>query len=400
MRYAAQVTDVAEAVQAELQAARVLRTSLHDAGRARELVQGAQERARPASRTPHRGVAYVALFDLEREAGDSTAAAEAARRALATSSLTGPPAAALHEFLGQLAHSQGDLKAAQTGLEAALKQQPGRVPATRTLVEILAPTGAHSRIDALISEALKLAQQAQDDEDTGELDARLHAELLRRQGATLSALGRGRDAYTALLAAEDLLPGDLGQQIELGEQAFALGEHAIAAQYLGGLLSYAGDVSVLPSPLSVARLVDALDHAASAERALSQDAQARTLWRAALRLLPDHASASEHYLDLLLAEGHREDASEAQALLSRVEPNAPSPPAIRSRRCRAYLAAAEAGSQHPGDAAGAHALLLLAYAQAPASKPRPPGSEERAASAAPAPSCPCPLSRLMPGQSS
>ncbi len=376
LRYAAQVTDVAEAVRAELQAARVLRTSLHDAGRARELVKGAQERAAASQSTTAQGVAYVALFDLEREAGDSAATAEAARRALATSSLTGPPAAALHEFLGQLAHSQGDLKAAQTQLEAALKQQPGRVPATRTLVDILAPTGAHSRIDTLISEALKLAQQAEDDEDTGELDARIHAELLRRQGAALSALGRGRDAYTALLAAEDLLPGDLGQQIELGEQAFALGEHAIAAQYLGGLLSYAGDVSVLPSPLSVARLVDVLDHAASAERALSQDAQARTLWQAALRLLPDHASASEHYLDLLLAEGHREDASEAQALLSRRAERAiaaGNPVAA----VRAYLSAAELARSTLGDAAGAHALLLLAYAQAPGiKKPRPPGSEE------------------------
>lgn len=377
LRYAAQVTDVAEAVQAELQAASVLRKHLQDATQARTLVKGAQGRAQASGSKVAQGATYLALFDLEREAGETAAALDAAKQALATGSLAGPQAAELHEFLGLQAHSGGDLTTAQAQFEAALKQHPGRLQATRSLVEILQPMGAHSRIDALIRDALRRAEQVPAGQDSApDLDARLHADLLRRQAAALHALGRLRDSYDALHAAEEMLPGDLAQQIELGEQAFALSDHGVAAQYLGGLLSYAGDPSVLPSPLTLTRLVEILDHAASSERALHQNGQARTLWQAALRLLPEHAPSAEHYLDLLLAEGDSADASEAQTLL-----------AGRAQRAlaagdpvaavRAYLGAADLARDKLGDAAAAHALLLQAYTHAPGIKrPRPAGAEE------------------------
>lgn len=372
LRVAKVEATVEDAVRAELQAASVLLNALRDSARARQLVSGALQRAQASRSQAALGAAHWNLFELEREAGELQAASEAAKQALAAAAIPVAQAAELHEFLGLQAHERGDLTAAQRHLEAALQLAPGRLLATRALVEILQATQAHARIDELIREALKTASDASDED----LDARLHAELLRRQGSALQALGRLREGYAALHAAEELLPGELPQQIQLGEAAFALGEHPVAAQYLGGLLAYAGDPSLLPAQLSRQQLVDGLDHAAVAERAMQCNEQARVLWQAALRVQPDHAASAEHYLDLLLEHGDAADSSEAQALLAgRAERALAAGDAVAA--VRAYLRAADLARDKTGDAAAAHALLLRAYGIAPGiKKPRPEGMEE------------------------
>jgi len=363
---------IEDAVRAELQAASVLLNALRDSTRARQLVAGALQRAQASRSAAAVAAAHWNLFELERDAGEMHAASEAAKQALAAGTVGVTQAAELHEFLGLQAQERGDTKTAQQHLEAALGLSAGRLQATRALTDILQSTQAHARIDELVREALKAASENADEA----LDARLHAELLRKQGSALQALGRLREGYDALHAAEDLLPGDLPQQIQLGEAAFALREYPIAAQYLGGLLAYAGDASLLPSSLTRQQLSDGLDHAAVAERALQCNEQARQLWQAALRVQPDHAASAEHYLDLLLEQGDAADSSEAQALLiGRAERAAVAGDGVGA--VRAYLRAADLAREISGDTAAAHALLMRAYAIAPGIKrPRPEGAEE------------------------
>jgi tetratricopeptide (TPR) repeat protein len=72
---------------------------------------------------------------------------------------------------------------------------------------------------------------------------------------------------------------------------------------LAPLSSLTADPDALPEPLTPARLADVLDQAGQAAQALGKLDEARTLWQAVLTVAGDHAAATNHYLDLLLAGG-------------------------------------------------------------------------------------------------
>lgn len=352
-RLAAQETDPERAVRARLQAAEVTQRALADLPAARELLTEALQAAEGLGAGLNAEV-LAAFFELERQSGASEAAAELARRAVATQAVPAAQAAGLHDFLGQLAASSGQLEEAQAHFEAALAACPGLLSPTRALIDLLQPSGEYERIDQLIEQAL--AEHAH-------LEPGERAELLRRQAEARQAQGRAREAYQALLAAEELAPGDIAQQVWLGDSAYELGEYGEAAHRLGSLLAYASHPEELPAPLTPLRLADALDRAAEAERTLARPAQARQLWQAALRLQPEHGAASDHYLQLLLDEGQPEDASEAMNLLSGRAERALAAGHVADA-VQAYLQGAQL-AQRLGQAEKAHSLLLSAYAQIP-----------------------------------
>jgi tetratricopeptide (TPR) repeat protein len=349
--------DPPRAVRAKLQAAALLKRALNDTDGARALLTRALSRLDAQKAPAAEAEVLVALFDLEREAGtgSSDASADYARRALATQAVPPEYAAELHDYLGQRALSTGQREEARQQFEAALSKKPGLLYPTRALVDLLQPTGDYARIDQLIAQAL----------GTGEkLSTTERAELLRRQAETRQAAGQARSAFASLLAAEELSPGDVAQQVWLGDSAYELGEYAEAAHFLGGLLVYVAHPDALPTPLTGERLADALDRGAEAERTLAHPVKARALWQAALRLQPEHAAAADHYLELLLEEGQADDAGTALALLGGRAERAIAAGDVAGA-VQAYTRGAELALTRLGDAKRAHGLLISAYAQIP-----------------------------------
>ncbi len=345
-----------QAVNAELQAAAVLVDSLNDLAAARRLLLQALSRLDNADAATlfdlHADVLF-ALFLLEQKTDDKAAAAKYAQRALSTARLSASRVAQMHEYLGHLALGSSRRDVAQQHFEAALLAQPGMLGPTHALIDLWQPRGDYERIDALVEQALNAATA---------LGPTERAALLRRQAKIRQAAGQARNAYQSLLLAEELAPGDIAQQLWLGDSAYELGEHVEAAKYLGGLLRYAKDP--LPAPLTAARLADALDRAAEAERAIAHPGKARELLQVALRLHKGHAAAADHYLDLLLEEGQAVDAAEALALLEGRAQRALLAGNIAGG-VDAYTQGAQLALDRLSDPQRAHELLVTAYAQIP-----------------------------------
>jgi len=358
VRLAERESDPQAMVAAQLQAAAVMQRGLGDTTGARALLNEALSRLAEQSDAGTLGAqaeVLVALFHLERQAEDGEAAADYARRALDTQAVSLEHAAELHEHLGHLALHAQLHEAAQQHFEAAIAFRPGLLGATRALIDLLQPTGDYVRIDQLIAAALSAVQGLSPVEQ---------ADLLRRQAETRQAAGQPREAYQALLAAEALSPGDITQQVWLGDSAYELGEYVEAARYLGGLLVYAERPDALPPPLTPERLADALDRGAEAERMLTHTGKARALWQAALRLQPEHAGAADHYLELLLEEGQTADAAEALNLLGGRAERALAAGNVADA-VKTYTRGAQLSLTRLGDARRAHELLISAYTQLP-----------------------------------
>lgn len=375
-RLASHETELDEAVAALRQAAQLTQDALGDVEGARRLLLAALSRvetaAAAATQSPDEHAAVqralctvlLPLFDLAHKEGDTVGAMSYGRRAIETEAVPAGRAAELHNFLGQAALHTGSTFDAIHHFESALRSEPGQLEPTRALVTLLYPAGEFARIDLLITQALSAADGGEISLQDGE-----RAGLLRQQAEAREALGQAREAYNALWAAEQLQPGDLPQQLWLGDSAFALGEHEVAARALGGLAVYAGDPSALPEPLTPQTLAGALDHAAQSWLALADPVQARQLWQAALSVVPEHPGSADHYLELLLSSTDADDAGTAMELLT-----------VRAERAlqagdlatmlSEYQRASDLAASRLGDASKAHELLVAALAHIP--DPHPP----------------------------
>lgn len=375
-RLASQETELEEAVVALRQAAQITQDALGDVEGARRLLLTALSRVENAAAAANENAdAHAAaqralctvllpLFDLARKEGDSVGAMSYGRRAIETGAVPAGREAELHNFLGQAALATGSTFDAIHHFESALRSEPGQLEPTRALVELLYPAGEFARIDTLIAQVLTAA-----DDGESTLTDHERAGLLRRQAEAREALGLLREAYAALWAAEQLLPGDLAQQLWLGDSAFALGEYEVAARALGGLVSHAAEPSALPEPLTAETLASALDHAAQAWLALADPAQARQLWQAALAVVPEHAAAADHYLDLLLTSVDADDAAVAMDLLTGRAERALQAGDLATALSE-YQRASDLAASRLGDAAKAHELLTASLSHIP--EPTPP----------------------------
>lgn len=373
--------EVDEAVATLRQAAQVTADALGDAEEARRILLSAlsrAERAVAASRkaTPveaeraQRAMQEVLLplFDVAMKDGDQVAAQSYAQRALATAAVPAERAAKLHDCLGQAALQAGEIGQAIEHLTASLLAVPGQLDATRTLVELLQPRGEHERIDQLLGQMVMAADQG----EVALTDAD-RAAFLRQQADARLALGNSAGALAVLQQADALVPGDLEQVVTLGETAFGLGEHAVALRYLSGLAIHAGDAAEVPAPLTAERLAELLDHAARSAQALGESdgdpamrEQARGLWQAALRLVPEPpgatmAAAEESYLDLLLSGESEEEGNAASVLLARRAERAAQAGDLQTAVAE-YQRAAGLAASRLGDSGRAHELLGAATA--------------------------------------
>lgn len=351
-----------EAVAMLRQASEVTADALGDAEGARRLLLQALERAERAanaatspsdSEAAQRALQEILLplFDLATKDGDTVAAQAYARRALATAAVPAERAAKLHDCLGQAALQSGEVDAAIEHLSASLQAVPGQLDATRTLVELLQPRGQHERIDELLGHIVVAAE-------SGEiaLTESERAAFLRQQAEARLTLGNPAGALAALLQAEALRPGDLEQQITLGETAFGLGQHEVALRYLGEQLAHAGDPETLSEPLSAERLGELLDHAAQSAQALGSREQARSLWQAAIRLQPGRADIETHYLELLQSGDSTDDATEAGRIWAERAERAAQAGELQAA-VEGYQRAADLAATRLGDSSRAHELL-------------------------------------------
>ena len=320
VRMSSQQIDLVAAVGALRQAAQVALTAQDDVPAAKKLLGDALVRidaaptVTPAQKEQVRralGQVLVPLFDLARREGNTSFAQELAQRAIHEADLTGTHAADMQVHLGQEALSAGKSDDAIRFFDAALSASPGLLEPTLALLELLGPSGNHARIDDLIEAALKATS-------TGEsiLPDAERARLLRKQATARQELGRLDGTLDALKAAELIVPGTLNDQIWLGETAFSQGDFETAHSQLAKLVRFVAEKDALPAPLSVGQLADLLDHAGQSAAELHKAEEARSLWQAALQVVPDHSSVMNHYLELLLTAGQSQDAEQALSMLT------------------------------------------------------------------------------------
>ncbi len=299
--------DPARAIAALLQAANVQQERLNDPLAARALLEQILRRSTSDAEGPGR-LALSRLSDLTLCAGDLAAASDHARRELLTKPAS-ERAAELHTRLGRISQARGALDHAREHFAAALAASPGLLAPTRELVQLLWPEGDHCRIQGLLRATLVAAAQ----DPAQPLSPMERAALLRELAEASLKLGEQDAGYRALLEAETLHPGTPDQQLALGELAFDLLAHDVAARYLGGLLSLGP-----PDKGAEAGRDDALHRGAVASLAIGAHAQARALWEEALRFSPDHAAATDSYVELLLTGSPTpEDFLQAESLLLR-----------------------------------------------------------------------------------
>ncbi len=320
VRLSSQQTDLEAAVAALRQAAQVAMAAQEDIATAQKLLGDALLRVdaaptvTPAQKTLVRrvlGQVLVPLFELARRQGNSEEAQALAQRAIHEAELIGSRAAELQVHLGHRALAEGKTDDAVRFFEAALASSPGLLEPTLALLDLLGPSGAHARIDQLISATL--STEVSSESILPDIE---RARLLRRQASVRQELGKLDGALTALKEAERLAPGSLADKLWLGEAAFAQGDFETALEHLGPLLSLAADQEALPAPLSSERLANLLDQAGLAAQAVGKLDEARGLWQAALSVVPDHTSATNHYLDVLLLGGQSADAEHSLTMLT------------------------------------------------------------------------------------
>ncbi|MCS6914486.1 MAG: hypothetical protein RMK29_13250 [Myxococcales bacterium] len=309
---AAHGSDANRVAQALLQAAQVRYRELSDAGAARALLERLMEHLPASEAWPSEvGAQAVALLaDLALAAGDEEAAARYARQELSLGCAGPARAAELHTRIGQIESRRQNIAEAESHLRAALATQPGRLDATRALVDLLTQDlrdDAAAQSEALLRQALEVPPEPLADGD--------RASLLRQLADAQAALGRTAEALACLLRAEELAPGGPQEHLTLGELAFSLGQHEVAARHLGALASSGDHRDALPSQV----LAMALTHAARSCAVLGRDAgEIRALLDEALRRAPDHEEAEAELLHLLLADGAPAAAAEeALGLLTR-----------------------------------------------------------------------------------
>ncbi|HPH26046.1 MAG TPA: hypothetical protein PLA87_04290 [Pseudomonadota bacterium] len=373
-RVAALEPELDQAVATMRQAASVMQESLGDMEGARKLLLSALERTELAAgsssepadfEVTQRALAEVLLplFDLAQKDGDSVAALSYGRRALETGAVPTARATAVHNVLGQAALAAGDTFDAMTHFESSLRALPGQLAPTLALVELLSPAGEHMRVDTVVTEALQAA-------DKGEyaISGAERTRLLLWLADAKLALGQSRAAYDALLAASELATLELPQQLKLGELAFTLGEYTEAARWLGALLPYTEAVESLPAPLTVQRLADVLDQAATAELRLEHGAVARQLWEAALMVLPGHQASADHILDVLLQSPDLSDVASVMPLLQGRAERAVQAGNLATAVTE-YQRAADLAATRLEDPRKAQELLGIALAQFPVPPP-------------------------------
>jgi len=367
VRLSSQQTDLEAAVAALQQAAQVSLTEQSDSAAANRLLGEALARVDAAAKdTPEQqalvrralGQVLAPLFELAHREGRTQDAQALAQRAIHEAELVGSRAAELQVHLGQQARSAGQPEAAIRFFQAALLSSPGLLEPTLALLELLPSDSDQARIDQLIESALSA------NHDEAVLAPPQRAKLLRRQAVARQALGQLAGTLGALKEAETLFPGTLADRLWLGETAFGQGDFETALTHLAGLESLTAEKDALPKPLTMDRLADALDQAGQAAAALGKPDEARTLWHSVLTMVPDHAAATNHYLDLLLSGGQSADAEQALAMLTgRANQAATASDGVTARRDFRRAAALAAGPI--GDALKAQELLKVAISLLP-----------------------------------
>jgi tetratricopeptide (TPR) repeat protein len=266
--------DVAEkpelVVRALIDAARAHADKRNDPASARRCLERALEKA------PKSAEALAALGPLLRAAGDDLGADALALRELA---LDPPPtderSAALQVELGASLLKRGSFDDAARAFREALEIRPGFPAAVEGLADVAARTDAWDEVEALLRDAA----------NKGGVPAEVAAQFHRRLADAAQRQGRDEEAYTALLEADRLVPGELRTRLLLGENRYRVHRYREAAQYLTALADHA-DVGRYPDLAG-----EALYHGALAEFKLRRPERAGPLLERAVAVFPKHADA-------------------------------------------------------------------------------------------------------------
>jgi tetratricopeptide (TPR) repeat protein len=271
-RAAELATTPAEAVAALVDAARVHIEERKDDAAAERLLDRALER------DPDAVVAIALRGSLARRQGDDATADQLAERELAMTGERAPAPsrrAELYVGLGGAALRRADPESATRLFRDAIGAQPGYPSAIQGLADLAAQAGDWDEVDALLRDAASREG----------VPVTVAAQLYRRLAEANTAQGRLDDAYTALLEADKLAPGDLQTRLSLGENRYRSNRYREAAQQLSAIADHP-EASRLPEEVG-----EAVYHGALAEMKLRRPDRAQALLEAAVRIHPGHEAA-------------------------------------------------------------------------------------------------------------
>jgi tetratricopeptide (TPR) repeat protein len=278
----------AQAVAALVDAARVHMERRKDDQAAKKALE------RALQKDPEAAEAIALYGSLARRLLDDKTADQLAMRELHGEP---PPAperrAELHAGLGASALRRGEPDEAARRFREAVAAHAGYPPAIQGLADLAAQSGNWDEVEALLRDA------AMRDGVPPQVASQFH----RRLADAAEQQGRLDDAYTALLEADRLMPGDLQTRLLLGENRYRAHRYREAAQYLGALADHP-DAERLPEEAA-----EAVYHGALAELKLRRADKAMPLLEAAVRIHPGHVAALG-----LLAERALEDGDVARGL--------------------------------------------------------------------------------------
>lgn len=260
------------AVRALVDAGRVHLERRRDDAAARRCFERALEK------DPRSAEAMGPLATLLRRAGEHDAADALAERELQLDGEGAPNdhrRAELYALLGASHLRKGEHDEAGRAYREAMGAVPGFPAAVEGLADLAARTGHWDEVEALLRNAA-----ARDG-----VPPEVAAQFYHRLATAAEHQGRGDDAYTALLEADRLLPGDLLTRVQLGENRYRMNRFREAAQYLGSLVDHP-KLDTLPEEAGTA-----LYHGALAELKLRRPERAMPLLEAAVRTSPNQVDA-------------------------------------------------------------------------------------------------------------
>jgi tetratricopeptide (TPR) repeat protein len=215
------------------------------------------------------------LGKLLRQSGERDKADELLRRELELPATTVERQAELQAVLGRSLLDKGDIDAATHLFREALTLRPGWAPAVHGLVDVSVATNAWEEVEALLKSATAKEGVPPD----------VAAQFYRRLAEAAEHQGRPDEAYSALLEADRLVPGDLTTRMAMGENRYRANRYREAAQHLTAVVEHPQAASLGPAA------GEAAYHAAMAEMKLRRNEKAMPLIEAAVRLHPGHAAA-------------------------------------------------------------------------------------------------------------
>jgi tetratricopeptide (TPR) repeat protein len=230
---------------------------------------------RALAKEPHSAEALALLHGVLRRLGEDDRADEIGRREINLDDTQPERQAELLTAIGASLLKRDQVEPAAQAYRDALAAVAAYPAAVEGLADVAARTGDFTEVESLLRNAANREG----------VRPQISAQFFRRLADAAERQDRPDEAYTHLLEADRLVPGDLRTRLLLGNNRYKANRFREAAQYLGAVADHA-DVVKLGADAG-----DALYHGALAELKLRRPERALGLLEKAIAAAPQHSEA-------------------------------------------------------------------------------------------------------------